>query len=216
MRRFHFPKFTLWVAANVLLYAVAGCGSSSSTAHLSKYDEQPYYDLLTFKSSKERAHKAAVLALQERGFRVTLSDPQTGLLTAQLNSSQLIEEDVRAAEKESSSKGGGFWAGLLAILGIVFLVGLVSSASGCNETKSTSSSKPRENTYYTAPEQKAVVSYSYVVSMNATAVDSGSVRIQLSALRETITNGSVSDSRKMENKYLNYVLFESIQRHAEQ
>ena len=56
-----------------------------------------------------------------------------------------------------------------------------------------------------------VTSYRYIVTLSTTALSDTSTQIQVSTVRMSLANGSVVQSDKMENKYLNYSVFEGVQ-----
>lgn len=215
MRTLNVPSFTLAVACIFLLYTITfpGCGSSSpSTSHLDKYDELPYRDTFTLSGSGQTVFRATIRALQQEGYIVSLSDPQTGLINAELNSGQVLAEEVKALQTEESSGTSLFWT----IIGIVFLFGLIALIIGSDESEQEqkderSRHRERDPSVDVTVEDSRTTSYRYVITINANPIDETSTEVQISAVRMQLENGGVVDSRRVENKYLNYRIVDRIE-----
>ncbi len=206
---------TFVVLISFLVYSLFGCSSEPSTKHLDKYDDRVYADLATYQSSKESVYRAAVFGLQQKGYVLTLSDPQTGLISGEVQSAQPLAEEFKAAKMSEEPSSGNV---LIAILGIVFLFGIIgwlASSSGSNNDKEKEKRSRNEPPYRDAPTETKTLSYRYVVSLTVATVDSSSTEVRLSAVRTSYENGSVTGSGLIENKYLNYAIFEAIQRQVE-
>lgn len=209
MRTLRIPSLTIVIASCFLLYAVAvpGCGSSTpSTGHLDQYDSLPYRDAFTFDDDAPRVYRAAIRALQQEGYVISLSDPQTGLISAELNSGQVIAEEVKDARPAESSGSNVFWT----IIGIIFLFGLIAMIVGSseetdNDQREDRSRPPRHDPPYEHEDTKTV-SFRYIVTLNAGATGDFSTEVRISAVRMQLENGGVVRSERMENKYLNYRL----------
>jgi hypothetical protein len=214
MERFTMKGLVLSVAICFFFYSITGCGSSNiATKHLDKYDEKPYSDAATFYAGKVDAYKATVLALQQRGYVVTLSDAQTGLINGEISGSSIIPEEQKQISKDTSNDVG---AGeiIIGILGIILIVGLIAMLTSDSNKKEDSNSNTTSTTTTTtvvtsAPEK--VTSYKYIVTINTTALSDSTSELQLSAVRQVIENGSITNSAKFENKYLNYGIFDAVQ-----
>ncbi len=215
MERFTMKGLVLSVAVCFFFYSISGCGSSTlATKHLDKYDEKAYSESATFYASKDDAYKATVLALQQRGYVVTLSDAQTGLINGESSGSSIIPEEQKQISKDTSNEVG---AGeiIIGILGIILIVGLIAMLTSDSNKKEESNSNTTSTTTTTttvvssAPEK--ITSYKYIVTINTTALSDSTSELQLSAVRQVIENGSVTNSAKFENKYLNYGIFDAVQ-----
>lgn len=210
MKRFQIPSATVIITICFFVFSVLNCGGSGqSTKHLEKYDSYPYQDIFTLNVSKDGAYKAAVNALQQQGYLITLSDPQTGLINAEINSPALLPEEIKAEEQ---SKGGtSVWTILLAILGVVLLFGLIGSMDGCSDSSKKTKTRTDDHTYYPPPQETKTTSYRYVVTLTTTELDANSTGIKVSAVRMVLENGSVASSGRIENKYLNYNIIDAIE-----
>ena len=210
MRHFLLPRFTLFLAASLLLYTAVGCsGSGQSTKHLDQYDSLPYRDSFTVNAPPADAHKAALFALQQKGFVVTLSDPISGLITAEINGADRLAAEVKQ-EATDKKESRGTLEMILAAVGIIFLIGIIVAifSSGSNETKPSSSQSG--STTYVRQEAEPKKSYRYVVTLNTEMRDTLGTAIQFSAVRMYLANGSVQTTDRFANKYLNYELFDAI------
>ena len=216
MNRNLHKKSIPFVLASFILYTAAGCGSGQSTRHLDKYDERPYADIATYSFSKDQVYKSAIIALQQKGFVVTLSDPQTGLMNGELENSDVIPEDQKAAEQRDKPSTGSI---LIAILGIIFLFGIIAwlaSASDSSDASKDSDKRERHREpYYSPPAETKTLSYRYVVTVSLAPYGMDSTEVVISAVRTEMENGGVGSSVRMENKYLNYSIFEAIQNRLE-
>ena len=206
---------TLFVLISFLAYSFFGCSSEPSTKHLDKYDDRVYADLATYQSSRESVYRAAIFGLQQKGYVLTLSDPQTGLISGEVQSAQPLAEEFKAAKMSEEPSSGNV---LIAILGIVFLFGIIGwLASSSNSTNDKEKEKRSRNEphYHDATTETKTLSYKYAVSLTLATLDSSSTEVRISAVRTSFENGSVTGSGLMENKYLNYAVFEAIQRQLE-
>jgi len=201
---------TFVVLISFLVYSLFGCSTEPSTKHLDKYDDRVFADLAMYQSSRDSVYRAAVFGLQQKGYVITLSDPQTGLISGEVQSAQPLAEELKAAKMSEEPSNGNI---LIAILGIVFLFGIIAWLASSNKEKEKRSRN--EPPYADAPTGTKILSYKYVVSLTLAAVDSASAEVRISAIRTSFENGSVTGSGLMENKYLNYVIFEAIQRQLE-
>jgi hypothetical protein len=206
---------TFVVLISFLLYSLFGCSSEPSTKHLDKYDDRVYADLATYQSSRESVYRAAVFGLQQKGYVITLSDPQTGLISGEVQSAQPLAEEFKAAKMSEEPSSGNI---LITILGIVFLFGIIAwlaSSSDSNNDKEKEKRSRNEPHYHDSPTETKTLSYKYVVSLTLATVDSASTKMRISAVRTSFENGGVTSSGLVENKYLNYSIFEAIQHQLE-
>ena len=209
MEWFNMKSVAVFVAVCFFFYSIFGCGSSNETTrHLDKYDTLPYQDVTTVDVPQGVAYRAAILSLQQRGYVVTLSDPQTGLINTEINSPDIIPEEqkaTQAATTEDSSVG----TILLGILSIILIFGIVLwLVASSDEESEDDSSSTASNVH--AGEPKKTTSYRYILTLTTTALTDSSTEIQMSAVKMTLENGSVIHSAKFENKYLNYSVFDGL------
>jgi hypothetical protein len=211
MSRFEMKRVVLFVAVWYFFYAIIGCGSShDATKHLDKYDDLTYSDKTTVNVSRDVVYKAAILSLQQRGYVVTMSDPQTGLINAEINSGSMLPEEQKA-EEAAAAKGPSVGRVLLVILSIILVFGIVlllvgSSDDKSKDERSRSSSSIRVN----AGEPTNTSSYRYILTLTMTALADSATEFQISAVRMVLENGGVIESTKWENKYLNYSVFDAL------
>ncbi|MBI5215377.1 MAG: hypothetical protein HY960_06450 [Ignavibacteriae bacterium] len=214
MTRFAKKYLVLSVVTCFFFYSITGCGSSTAVVHpLDKYNEKPYSDEATFYANKDDAYKATVLALQQSGYVITLSDAQTGLINGEKSGSSILPEEHKQISKDSANDVG---AGeiLIGILGILLIVGLIAmlTSDSNNETQSNSNTTTSTTTTtVVSSSHEKITSYKYIVTVNTTALTDSTSQLQLSAVRQVIENGSVTNSSKFENKYLNYGIFDAVQ-----
>ncbi|MBI3006131.1 MAG: hypothetical protein HYY49_12055 [Ignavibacteriales bacterium] len=206
-----------FVFASFVVYVVSGCGTTQPTRHLDKYDSRPFADIATYIFSMDDVHKAAVLALQQKGYIVTVSDPVTGLVNGELESPDILAEEQKFEEQHEGPSAGTI---LLGILGIIFLFGIIAwlVSSTDDPSDSTSEHEKRERhrePYYSPPDKEKTASYRYVVSLTLSPYGMDSTEVVISAMRSKLENGGVVSSGRMENKYLNYSIFEGIQARIE-
>ena len=205
-----------FVLASFILYSASGCGPSQSTRHLDKYDDRAYADIATFSFSKDRVYQSAIIALQQKGYVVTLSDPQTGLINGEIQNSIVIPEEQKAAEQSEKPSAGSI---LIAILGVIFLFGiiawLVNSSDSSNSSGENDKRERHREPYYSPAEETKILSYRYIVTLNLAPLGMDSTEVVISAVRTELENGSVASSGRIENKYLNYSIFEAIQARLE-
>jgi hypothetical protein len=211
MNRCSMKRVTLSVAVWYFLYSIIGCGSShDATKHLDKYDALAYRDVTTVAVSKEVAYRAAILSLQQRGYVVTLSDPQTGLINAEINSASILPEEQKA-DQAAATKGPSVGSVVLFILSIVLVFGIVLLLLGSSDNKSKDdSSSSSSGLQINSGEPSKTSSYRYILTLTTTAVADSATELQLSSVRMVLENGGVISSTKFENKYLNYSVFDAL------
>jgi hypothetical protein len=209
IRRFPYRPFIVPTIAAYVLLALGSCsGSGASAKEFRRYDPLPYADTFTFIQSPDVVYRAAVAALQDRGAVISLSDPSTGLISAELHSEGVLPEDAYASKAADDGKdpGSGVLAVLGTILGVILFVLLFSWLSdgcsgGCAPGTTVSSPSPPE----------PVKAYKYVVSVNLLPSAGASTEMRISAIRQLIENGTVTSSQRMQNKYLNYSLRDAVE-----
>ena len=211
MNRFSMKRVTLSVAVWYFLYSIIGCGSShEATKHLDKYDALPYRDVTTVAVSKDVAYRAAILSLQQRGYVVTLSDPQTGLINAEINSASVLPEEEKA-DQAAATKGSSVGSVLLFILSIVLVFGIVLLLLGSSDKKSNDdSSSSSSGLQMNSGESAKTTSYRYILTLTTTALADSATEVQISSVRMVLENVGVMRSAKFENKYLNYSVFDAL------
>ncbi|MBF8296969.1 MAG: hypothetical protein HW389_3514 [Bacteroidetes bacterium] len=213
MRRFPARVFVIPTITAYMLLAVASCsGSGATSREFRKYDPLPYADTFQLNASQEVVHRAAIAALQDRGAVVTLSDPRTGLISAELYSSKLLPEDVYAskANDDNESAGGGVMAVVGAILGVILFILLLGWLSdGCST--GTSSGPNRRSTSSPPNIPEPVTANTYVVSLTLVPTPGDSTEMRMNVLRQKVENGTVTSSQRLQNKYLNYSLRDAVE-----
>ena len=214
MERFNIKSLALAVAVCFFFYSMTGCGSSNvATKHLDQYNEKTYTDEATFFANKDDVYKATVLALQQRGYVVTLSDAQTGLINGEVSGSTILPEEQKQITSNTSNDIG---AGeiIIMILGFILIVGLIAmltSDSSKDKESNSNTTSTTTTTTVVANSPEKITSFKYVITLNTAALNDTSSQLQVSAVRMMIENGSVTNSSKFENKYLNYGLFDAVQ-----
>jgi hypothetical protein len=289
---FFSKKIVSGLIVSFFLYSTFGCESAHQAT---TRDSRPFTDLQMFKAVPDKAYLASVRALQEEGFRLEMSDKQSGLLTATYESAELIEEDIQAQQEaitEKESDDEDVLTAILIILGIVIIIGAIivavndsksskkdsskkeaakdessktsssrrsagrtragatqtysspvqsssekknysggaintsetSSRQASSSSASSSSSSSWLNvfrlginstsTFETEPASLGVISYRYVVSLRVepNSSDSLTTSVRLLTQRLIIQNGSVIETLDISNKYLNYNIFNGIQK----
>ncbi len=213
MRRFPFRLFVLPTIAAYMLLALASCsGSGAASKEFRKYDSLPYADTFTLNASQEAVYRAAIETLQDRGAVITLSDPRTGLISAKINSSEMLPEDVYAskAAEDSESSGSSVMAVLGAILGVILFVLLLGWLSdGCSSDNSSGPTRHPTPSPTSPPEP--VTANKYVMSLNLSSTTAGLTDMKIFAIRQNVENGTVTSSQRLQNKYLNYSLRDAVE-----
>ena len=211
MKRFNMKIVTLSVAVCYFFYSIIGCGSSTdATKHLDKYDALAYQDVTKVDVPKDVAYRAAILSLQQRGYVVTLSDPQTGLINTEINSPDIIPEEQKA-NQAPTTKGSSAGSILLMILSIILIFGLVLLLLGPSDDKSKDEKSSTSSSVHpgsSAPTK--TTSYRYIVTLTMAALTDSTTELQISTVRMRLENGSVTESARFENKYLNYSIFDAL------
>jgi hypothetical protein len=212
----HSKALVVCVTLSFTIYTLTGCGSSrQAIAHLDKYDKEPYISAADFPAEQETIYRAVLNSVQSRGFLVTLSDPKTGLLTAEINQGKLLPEEEKQIEFDSQSKSSSssvVWT----ILGVVFLVGIViwilSLTSSNDETSSSKKEIEHSPPHHHHEEETipTVKSFRYVVSFTITPIQTDTTTVRISAVRMNIENGTIVSTTTLENKFFNYSLFDRI------
>lgn len=213
MKRFAFRAVTIVVTACFGFYCIGGCGSSEAMKRLTKYEGRGYTDVMVIRGAVDDVYKASVAALQTEEFNVTLSDPQTGLLSAEKYSASVIPEDQKALD--DAKEPASVWAIVIGVLAIILVVGLIAIlVSSCNETDKEGSQKSKDKesttTAVVVPPPQTVTGYKYIVSLTLARVASDSTEIDITATKMFVENGVVTSSAPMRSKYLNYIIFDAI------
>ncbi len=195
-----------------LLFGFTSCsGSGASTSHTSKYDSLPFADTFQFQATQKLAYRAAVTALQDMGAVITLSDPQTGLINAEMSSIEAFEKSARdSAAATNENSGGGVMAFLGVIFGLLLFVLLLGwLAEGCSSTDS--SSRPRHSPRPDPPAPEPVVAGRYMISLTMSHVGQATTDMRVLAMRQRIENGTVTETVRLQNKVLNYSIRDAVQ-----
>ncbi len=210
MQLFRIKSVTLTVALCFFFYSIVGCGSSNEAPrHLDKYDDLPYRDVMTVSVSKEVSYSAIIASMQQRGYVVTLSDPQTGLINTEINSSRILPEEQKMLQVPKPGPSVGHV--LLVILSVILIFGIVLLIAGSSSEKSKDDkSSTTSSAGVVSSEPPRTTSYKYIVTFNTSALTDTSAQIQISAVRLELENGSVKNSGKFESKYLNYSIFDAV------
>lgn len=194
-----------------MLFAFASCwGSGASTRYVGKYDGLPYVDTFQFQKSQETVYRAAIASLQDMGGVITLSDPRTGLINAELSSIEEFERSAAVpAESEKAEGSGGIMAGIGVVVGfLLFILFFAWLADGCESGETTSAPRPRPRPDPSPPEP--VVASKYILSLTITQLDHDSAEMRVLAMQQTIENGTVTQTVRLQNKSLNYSLRDAV------
>ncbi|TAK53091.1 MAG: hypothetical protein EPO24_14840 [Bacteroidetes bacterium] len=210
MERFNLKSVSCILLLCFSLYTITGCGSSSGQFKaLEKYDTLEYADAVTFFATKEELHKATVAALQQKGYIVTLSDAQGGIINGETNSTTTIPEEQYEQSKSKELSAGEVLIGVLAIVLLVGIIAMIVSSSSDDSSDSNTTTETTASVTASTPE--VVRSYNYVVTFNTTTLSDTSLSLQISTVRLDIENGTTVHTVQLENKYLNYGLFDAVQ-----
>jgi hypothetical protein len=244
--------FTVAVTFSFVFYSIVGCSTTRATKYLDKYDSLPYTDKVDVHASYNAAYKGAIVSLKKRGYRVTLSDPATGIAELEYSSLDKIPEETKQDEVANQGPSAGtvilIALSIVLIVGIVILIANSSDDDSKDHKKETSKDNSKgtspgrgggelrnsnliqhddfhherhEHHDYTGPIIYPLIdafanapspnpSYLYIVSLTATTTKDSTTQIRLSTDRLDIVSGSVQKSERIENKYLNYSIFNGI------
>lgn len=207
-------SLTIIVAASMLMYSAGGCENSNLVLkHLKKYASLPFADAATFGTTLETLHHAATLSLQRRGFTLATIDPGPGVLIAEMESPHIIpEEEVEHPQRSKESSVG---SALLTFLGIVLVIGVVASLVSSptkDDAESSETSRAADEEYQLESNSPTSVTYKYVVTLTTVALTDSTSDMRIEATKIELENGEVCSSSPFENKYLNYSIFDEVQK----
>jgi len=215
MRSRTFQILVYCVTVCFTLHSLFGCGSSkATTAYLDNYKDEPYVDTAGFVGHKEDIYRAAIGALQSKGYLITASDTAIGRLCGELNRTSVLPEDRKDMDEKAKSGGEGSNV-VVAILGIILVVGIVAmilhSLSSNNETsQSISSSETTESTETTESSESTTNTFTYILTISVAPLGSDSTEVTIDALRIDLENGNTLRRSPLSSKYLNYSIFDAI------
>lgn len=208
MERFHIKSVAVIVAAFLFLHSVIGCGSSHQSVNIySQYDALEYSEEITLSAGKESVFIAAIHALEDRGYIITLSDPVAGLLNAEYSSSNTLPEEQQALEHQAYQEDHA--KGFITFLGIILLVGLVAEVlSSPHHEQPEKQESCRQDEHLR--NFRNDYGYRYVTTISAKEINKNASVVRVSVVKMEIEHGAVKNSFKLYNKYLNYSLFDDI------
>jgi hypothetical protein len=219
------------LAVVMLLYGWGGCASGRSDI-LAQYDTLPYTDSFLYTASQDELIRAVSDALYDRGGVVTMVDHATGLVTAELETGDVLAEEAHAAADASEETIlGMIFAGIVAVFIFIILFGWLGD--GCNNddeedgsgrTRERGRKQPRErigdhdwnndgDIIIVHPEPPSIKGFTYVLTFTITPGRDDEVRLRMRTLRQESENGVVVRTTRMNNKYLNYSLRDAIRSH---
>jgi len=184
------------------IYAITGCsGSRNSTSVLEKYDGEPYFDAAVFPGQHDAVFQCAILALQEEGYLITLSDPQNRIVSGELNCPAKLQEELRGQTPERQTNVVKTCLAFLVIIGfaIAFLGSIGNGSTDENSSPLTNDPQPNE-------------SYKYTASLTTCAISTDSVEVKIAVTRSDLTDDLIVNTVPLENKYINCEIFDAIYR----
>lgn len=187
------------------LNSLIGCSGSESIRSL-PHDQIRYKDIEQFPVKKEKLYSICLLVLQEKGYIIKLSDPKTGLINAEFNSSSLIKEDADELRRQDNT--------CINILSIILLVGIIFAIVSALSSDSDNSNISNEccdqdENYYT---ETPVGSYQYNLTLTISSVNSDSAVCRIVLIRSFIENGTVVSQNSLMNKDFNHNFFNEIRK----
>ena len=192
---------------SIMLTTITGCaGSSNSTAYIKEFEGTSYKNREVYNYNKNEVFWATVDALKEKGYQVTLSDSNAGMLTAEYNSANLLPEEMAALSKNQAQ------ATCATILGIVLVVGLfvviIKALSSSSSSSSTYDSGCQNSESYNS--ESKVTSNKYQLTFSFMSLAEEQTEVSLSVIKSVVENGTTVNQNLLENKYLNNGIFKKI------
>lgn len=202
-----------------VFFSIFGCsaGNRSSAPESSPLEHVP--DVKIFPKGIQQMYSRSVTGMQKLGYVVTVSDPVTGLLTAERYMQfAVLEDKAESAGLNEKSSGDVFLTclSILLVFGIVFLiVDAVSSDAQKNSSdhhdRSSSQKAHHDHSHSGSETPSAVTSYRYSISVRFTAMSDSATRVQTTISKVTITNGSPSGSMVIRSSVLLNELYRSLE-----
>jgi len=186
------------------LYSLTGCSGSQSIR--SPYADQiNYKDNEQFPVNRDELYSVCLFVLQEKGYIIKLSDPETGLISAEFNSTSLIKEDADESSEQDDT--------CVNIISIVLLVGIIflivsAVSSGSDNSAGVDECCGEDESFYTA--ETSVSSYQYNLTLTISSVNDDTSGCSLVLIRSYIENGTVISQNSLMNKEFNYNFFNDI------
>ena len=209
MERFHIKSLTLFISVCVVLHSVTGCGSSNQAVNIySQYDTHEFSEEQTFNAAKETVFTAALRALENRGYVLTLSDPVAGIMTAEHNTENILPEERQTLEHQQYHEDHS--NAFLTFLGIILFVGILAKMiSSSHEGSEDQSAGQKSCSQQNLPIHNEY-GLRYTTTISLTTMSTTSTVARISVIKMELENGTVKNSFKLYNKYLNYFLFDEI------
>jgi hypothetical protein len=186
------------------LYSLTGC-SGSESIRSPRADQIIYRDNEQFLVNRDELYSVCLFVLLEKGYIIKLSDPETGLINAEFNSTSLIEEDADESIKQDNT--------CVNIISIVLLVGIIflivsALSSGSDNSAGGNECRSEDESFYTA--ESSVSSYQYNLTLTIFSVNADTSGCSLVLIRSYIENGTVISQNSLMNKEFNYNFFNDI------
>jgi len=187
------------------LYLFSGCAAPQQTQVTGEKQRAVNENLpVVFSYSKEDVYKASILAIQQKSFLITLSDPFTGIVSGEYASTSLLPEEEAALASQNSE----FASTCVTILGILLVVGLIYAIVKSNDSSSNNNSSNRNHEHesydsdYSSSDSK-VYSYKYTLSIYLTELDKERTEVRLQLIKMNLENGAVVSQTEMPNEMFN-------------
>ncbi len=200
------PSIVCGTLLAFLLYSLTACTSSRPATELAKYDSYEYADQASFNRPYRDTYRAAVAALEEMGFTITLTDEPAGSIQAEDGTRELRSEEtgrITVKEEEDDDGGAGVFAAIVAVL-----IAIVIFFSGGDDENDV----PMEHTRTRMPQKLHV----YVVALAFDRETVESTVVTVGASRYDYEDEDLVGQVTLENKYLNHSLFDRIENHLRQ
>ncbi len=186
------------------IYSLIGCSGSESIR--SPYADQiSYKDNEQFPVNRDELYSVCLFVLQEKGYIIKLSDPETGLINAEFNSTSLIKEDADESSEQDNT--------CVNIISIVLLVGIIflivsAVSSGSDNSDGGNECCSEDESFYTT--ETSASSYQYNLTLTIFFVNADTSVCSLVLIRSYIENGTVISQNSLMNKEFNYNFFNDI------
>ena len=174
---------------------------------LDKYRDEPYVDTVVFGGKQAAIYHAAVGVFSARNYSLVEHDSTRGIVTGVVNSAELLAED-RFQMDEAAGKHKHGASGLEALVGIVLLVGLIAAVF--TSGKSNDGDQSAEPDMQATGGEGKTCSYRYSITLSSKPVGMDSTEVEISTVRGYLEDGVEKSTTRLENKYLNYSIFDEI------
>jgi hypothetical protein len=213
------PALVLTVAAAFSVFAITSCSPPHHVAKAARTPPPPLREKAEYHASRQSTLFAALQTVQEKGCIITVSDPSSGLLSAELNAPSAIpEEKMLLADVVQSDPSGKALAGIFFFFLIIPLI--VMLAAGMHhkgEERRSDDDDDRDRDHHDhhyehdRPDPPPlVVSYRYVYTLTFNSPSDSVTSMNLNVVRMVYHNGVIAESGKYVNPYLNHAFFEAM------